>query len=582
MDVTVAPGQSARHHMPLSWTRFLVGLIVGLTGFVDMLTVFAPRLRLDLLLDVWPLDFEIESEVRSLAVVVGFLLIMLSRGLVRGKRKAWELTLLLLVISACFHVIRGGWVLATWVTLLDVALFSALRPAFRARSDPPSVLRGYAALGAGLLLVLTYTIGGFILLRSQFAPVVELRAVARTAVHTLTWMDVARHIPETPQALWFVEAVRWLSFSALVFGMTQILRPVATALLPAPHERERVKELIQAFGSSTIAYVALSSEKSYFFHSSGQAVLAYRLAGNVAVVAGDPIGPRTLLGDTLNEFAAFCRQQDWHIVYWQVTQDLLPLYTARGLQSMKIGEDAVVDLPAFTLKGGSMEHLRSMTRRAEKAGLEIRFFENKVDDPELARQMEAIAAAWLADKGGVEMGFSMGRFGERIDLETVFAVAVDTAGRVHAFTSYVPIYGRNGWALDLMRRDAESANGAMELMLVRAIERFAAQGDQVLSLGLAPLANTTGEPSTGITQLCYFFTSRFGGLAKAESLYNFKRKFHPHWESRYLVYPNTVALPRVGLALVAAHLSRQWLPWARLASRQKAVAAQEQPVPYAA
>ncbi|HEX9056514.1 MAG TPA: phosphatidylglycerol lysyltransferase domain-containing protein [Ktedonobacterales bacterium] len=582
MGVATAAGLAKHRHVPLSWSRFLVGLIVGLTGFASMLTVFAPRLGLDRWLDVSPLDFDFESEMRSLAVILGFLLIMLSRGLMRGKHHAWQLTLFLLAFSAIFHAVHGTLVLATWVAVLAIVLMSVLRPQFRARSDPPSVIRGYAALVSGLLLVFMYTIGGFLLLRAQFAPIVGLRAAARLALHAIAWSSIGRHIPITPQAQWFIDAVRWLSFSALVFGVAQVLRPVATALLPAPHEREVVKDLLRRWGNSTISFVALGHEKSYYFHSSGEAVLAYRLAGNVAVVAGDPIGPPALLPGLLQEFAAHCQQQDWPIVFWQVSHDLLPLYTARGFQALKIGEDAILDIPTFTLKGNAMQNVRSSARHAEKAGIQVRFFDGEVDDPHLARQMEAIAAAWLADKGGVEMGFSMGRFGEKLDVETVYAVAVDAESRVHAFVSFVPIYGRDGWSLDLMRRDATSASGTMELLLVRAVEQFGSRAARILCLGLAPKANTSGEPCSSIEQLCYFFTSRFGGLSRAASLYNFKRKFHPRWESRYLVYPSTLALPRVGLALAAAHLSRQWLPWARLSQRQKAEAIQTLSVPHAA
>ena len=578
---TMDTGKSTRYwrrsRLPLVWARFLVALVVGLTGVANMISVFVPRL--DNFLDGWPLDFDLESGVRSLEVVVGFLLIMVSRGLFRGKRTAWELTVGLLALSTFFHAARGGWVLASWGAVLALVLVGLLRPLFRARSDPPSVQRGYAALLGGLLLVFVYTVGGFFWLRTQFAPVVRLEGALRLAVHTIAWMRVARHIPQTPQAHWFLAAVPWLSLSALVFGVMQVLRPVASALLPAPQERERVQSLVQRWGASTISYVALSSEKSYFFDSTRHAVLAYRLAGNVAVVAGDPIGPPALLPEALAEFSAYCRQQDWHMVFWQVAQELLPLYAAQGLQSMKIGEDAVLDLPTFSLKGSAMEHLRAMTRRAERAGIQVRFFHGEVDEPALTRQMQAIADAWLAEKGGVEMGFSMGRFGEQIEDDTIFTVAVDAAERVHAFVSFVPIYGRDGWALDLMRRDADSANGTMELLLVRAIGHFAALGAEIVSLGLAPYANTSGEPSSSVEQLCYLFTSRFGGLAKAASLYHFKRKFHPRWESRYLVYPNTLTLPRVGIALAAAHLSRQWLPWARASNERRAVPVRAQPVP---
>jgi phosphatidylglycerol lysyltransferase len=309
--------------------RWLVGVAVGLTGLANMASIFLPRLRLDLLLDVWPLDLDMETSLRSLAVVVGFLLIMLSRGLIRGKRTAWELTVALLALAVITHALHGGWVLATWATVLAGVLVLSVRPHFQARSDPPSVRRGYAVLLGGLALVFLYTAGGILWLRSQFEPVVRLRGLLRATLHAMAWTDHLRGIPDTPQVQFFLNAVPWLSICALAYGVFQLLRPVAKSLLPAPHEREIVKELIAQWGTSTISYIALSKEKSYFFHSSGQAGLAYRLVGNVAVVAGDPIGPEALLADVLAEFSAYCRRQDWNMVFWQVAHSRLPMYTAR-------------------------------------------------------------------------------------------------------------------------------------------------------------------------------------------------------------------------------------------------------------
>ena len=68
------------------------------------------------------------------------------------------------------------------------------------------------------------------------------------------------------------------------------------------------------------------------------------------------------------------------------------------------------------------------------------------------------------------VGFSMGRLDVHGDPEQVSALAVDHANRVHAFVTFVPIYGRNGWGLDLMRRAEEAAPGTMERLLAGSIE----------------------------------------------------------------------------------------------------------------
>src|SRR5207237_4981883 len=99
-------------------------------------------------------------------------------------------------------------------------------------------------------------------------------------------------------------------------------------------------------------YLAMSEEKSYFFSASRKVVIAYVLEGTVAVVAGDPIGPESELAGALHEFKAFCYQQDWTMVFWQVRNDLVDLYHTFGMHLLKIGEDAVIDAKSFTVNVG--------------------------------------------------------------------------------------------------------------------------------------------------------------------------------------------------------------------------------------
>src|SRR5258708_13267226 len=50
-----------------------------------------------------------------------------------------------------------------------------------------------------------------------------------------------------------------------------------------------------------------------------------------------------------------------------------------------------------------------------------------------------------------------------------------------------------------------------------------------------------------------FLSNFVGDLSKKASLCNFKKKFQPGWESRYIVYSNTLKLPKAGWALYRAH-----------------------------
>jgi phosphatidylglycerol lysyltransferase len=90
----------------------------------------------------------------------------------------------------------------------------------------------------------------------------------------------------------------------------------------------------------------------------------------------------------------------------------------------------------------------------------------------------------------------------------------------------------------------------MELLLVGAMERFGSYGAQVLSLGLVALADISQEMTAVERKLVRFATDRLHLLENHETLFNFKQKFHPYWESRYLVTNTTLALPKIALAVL--------------------------------
>ncbi len=529
--------------------RLAIGLAAGLVGVANMLSTVVPRLNWDILLGVWTSNAHYSAQ--KLTVVVGFFLVMLSYGLIRGKYQAWSITLALLIVSFFLHVLHGGSVLAALAALALIILLSLLYRYFQARSNPPSVKRGYIILVLGLGIVVFYTITGFVVHFEQFAPLVDRFGINGVMLRLLT--NTHLHVLPGTRVFFFERALPVLCASAVLYGMVSILRPVAKMLLPNAEERHVVALNTRIYGRNSISYFALSEEKLYFFSASSKVVISYVLEGTVAVVAGDPIGPESELAGALQEFKVFCHQQDWTMVFWQVRNDLAGLYRSSGLHLLKIGEDAVINTQTFTLKGGAMANVRSSAKRAEKDTVRVVFYHGQVQNIEQVVQMEQISQKWLAQKGGTEMGFSMGRFDPVGDPEQITALAVDESGSVHAFVTFVPIYGRKGWGLDLLRRAERCAPGTMELLLARSIEYLKNCGAGMVSLGLAPLSNANHEDASLLDNSIDFLTHRFGNLSNSQSLFNFKKKFQPTWESRYLVFSHTLTLPKVGWALYKAH-----------------------------
>lgn len=529
--------------------RRLMAVATALIGLTNMISTLSLRPVWHLLLDAWGLDMH--RSMNRLIILSGFFLLMLSPALARGKQGAWLVALLLLFLSLAFHLFFASQFTAVLMTGLLVLLLTVTARCFRARSDPPSVRRGSVALFIGLGVVLLYGLYGVILLHPQFERGIEHSSLETVPFHLLTSVHL-RLMPGT-RVFFFAHVLPMLCLSAVLYGIAQILRPVASTFFPTEQQRQTVAALLRCYGENSISYFALTSDKSYFFTTSGKSVISYVLEGNVAVVAGDPLGPSEEIPLAIEQFLAFCQEQDWQVVFWQVREQLATCYQAAGLHLLKVGEDAVLPTHAFTLMGKAMANVRTSARRAEKAGLRVAFWHGSVQDADQRVQMERISRAWLARKRGREMGFSMGRFEVQSEKEHIFALAVDTSNQVQAFVSFVPIYGRHGWALDLMRRSEQACPGVMEYLLVHAIEHVKAQGAEMVSLGLAPLSNVNSSEQTLFGKKLDSLLQRTGQPGKQQALYAFKKKFQPGWESRYLVYSSTLTLPKAGLALYRVH-----------------------------
>jgi lysylphosphatidylglycerol synthetase-like protein (DUF2156 family) len=81
------------------------------------------------------------------------------------------------------------------------------------------------------------------------------------------------------------------------------------------------------------------------------------------------------------------------------------------LKSLKIAEEALLDLKEFSLSGGKLASLRAMVNKAVKLGMQVHRYDRRLRaDPSVDEQLEAISQEWLSEKRLGEMGFTLGRF----------------------------------------------------------------------------------------------------------------------------------------------------------------------------
>jgi phosphatidylglycerol lysyltransferase len=352
--------------------------------------------------------------------------------------------------------------------------------------------------------------------------------------------------------------------------------------------RPTVAELIRSYGNHTLAFFGLAPQNLHFLAPEGAGLVNYRLTSKVAVVLGDPVCAPHDCEQVTESFLAFCAQHGWRVAFYQVYPDHMDIYHALNLRAFKMGEEAILYPQTFTLQGSALANVRTSCRRAEREGVTIHWYEG-TPPTAVMQQLEQISSSWLESKAGkdaTETGFSVGRLDELSDAaqradtiadisassnishlaipRLVTAVATTRSGQACAFVTFTPIYGSGasettagkqsgvrgwGWTLDMMRRTPEAPPGVMELLLVRAIERFRTGGAHVLSLGLVAWTDTKQEMTPLQRQLASLVTDRLHLLKSSHTLFNFKQKFQPCWQSRYIVASTTLALPKIALAV---------------------------------
>jgi phosphatidylglycerol lysyltransferase len=535
-----------------------IACLTAIMGAVNLLSAIYPSLpdRRDWL-DTF-LPFALGAESRLFALFSGFLLLTLATTLRRRKQWAWRLTVMLLILSIVTHLVKGlDYEECLLATVLLIQLWR-LRSRFTARSDRASITQGIRVLAISLGFTLAYGTIGFYILDDRFMVNGQptnfgwIAALSQTLLIFFT-EDNAGLAPIGRYATYFINSLYTIGVSTLAYSLLMLLRPVLLKHNPASQmERQAARLIIDQAGISSLARLALLHDKAYFFSPSGQTVFAYVPKGRAALVLGDPIGPVSDQAAAIEAFQHFCWRNDWFPVFYETLPQTLPLYGAAGFQAVQIGEEAIVDLRQFTLKGKANQNLRTAVNRLTKTGHRFVLFEPPIAD-DLLHQLKPVSDEWLEAKPGSEKRFSVAWFDREHLRDCPIGVVYNIHGQATAFVNLLTGYGQSEMTIDLMRHRSVVENGTMEFLFTSLIQYAQAQGYDRLSLSLSPLAGVGLAPeSRPIEKGLNYFFNHLNQFYDFKGLHQFKAKFQPGWAPRYLIYPHPARLPEIAVALVRA------------------------------
>ncbi len=531
-----------------------LGLVVILAGLAQIgVALFPQEARYLQRIEPWT-PFHIHVGSRALLLLVGLTLVALGRGISRRKHAAWWLAAGLMATGPLLHLgLDFAWSGAL-ASLLPLGLLLAARRHFHARSDAGSLrLAAGLAIGGGVAL---FAFGWVVLqnfrgdLAGPSGDGARLQAVAELVLLQST--DTL--VPRNAEAQTALYAISFAGAGMAFIVVTAALRPVLRPPRPTVREIERARRILQAHGRDPLDEFALADDKLHFFTRDGRSLVSYALWRNFALTLADPVGPAERRAEAVREFVAYCAEQDWEPVYYEIGPESLEIYRTAGFTSFKIGECATIPLPGFSLTGKKFQDLRTARSRAAREGVSLRRLPpGEPLDPALAAELRAVSDGWLARKKGGEMAFDMGAYSEE-EIETRGAVlAMRENGRVEAFATWLPYAGGRGRCIDLMRARPEIPS-VMDFVIVESLLGFQAEGLDEASLANAPLANTA--PPTGDTRhdkAVRYLYENFNRLYGYKSLFHFKKKYEPRWTGRYLAYRRPADLPLIACAMVAVH-----------------------------
>ena len=305
-------------------------------------------------------------------------------------------------------------------------------------------------------------------------------------------------------------------------------------------QQAQLASWVRRYGASSNSYVLLEGPKSYFTSPDVDGFLAYQVSAGIALIAGDPVCAPSQARRLIHDFAGAMMRP---VCAYQVSPAMLEAFRQEGFGDVQIGKEAIFNLQRFTLAGGKMELVRAATNKARRAGLVVSEHHPFMKDAEVINdELREISQEWLKGKGNQELGFVLGSLGlERRSAKRYYIARSEKGtGRIEGFVVCEPIYGRGGYYLDVTRRRPDAVRGTMELLTTEILRLLRAEGYEMASMGLAPLA-LLDDPDLAdhpvLKRLMRFVYDRANPSYDFKLLYRYKAKYHPHtWEPRYFCF----------------------------------------------
>ncbi len=514
----------------LKWAPLIfpgvLAILIFISGAVILLSTALPNIgeRMTWLNYIFPVHvMEVSHFFTALS---GAGLLFLSSRIQKRLYSAYYMTIILLVSGIIFLMLSGLNYEEVTALVIALALFYPCRKFFYRRAS---------------------------LFDQSFSP--AWGAAIATVITITIWFGLFayKHIPYS-HGLWssfgllndtsrFMRGFAGVFLFFSILSLILFLRPARVRpSLPSGQDIEIVKSIIDRSGSPD-GNLALLGDKYIFFNMEKTAFIMYGIQGKSWIVLGDPIGCKDDIPEIIWDFREESYKEDANLVFFEVASEYLPVYIETGMNILKIGEAAHIDLLNFNIQGSDNRGLRHSLNKTAKENyvFEIIPAENVQD---LIAELKTVSDNWLGEKNTKEKQFSIGFFDEAY-LKNFPMAIVKKENRIVAFANMMYTSDKGELTIDLMRHHSSAPGGIMDFLFLNIMLWGKENGFKDFNLGSVPLSGLVNKPLAPlwnrIGAVIFGYSEKFYNF---QGLRSYKNKFHPDWQSRYLVYSKPLALPR--------------------------------------
>jgi phosphatidylglycerol lysyltransferase len=525
--------------------RILPAILIFALGIVNIVSVLTPALpeRVRLLRDY--LLVGVVSFSNSFVFIAGLFLLVTAAFMLRGLRTAWWFAIGLTIVSVFGNLTKGIDYEEATIALLILGSLIATRKQYYIKTNPRLGTVGLQTAVLSMAAVMLYGVVGFYFLdKKHFQIDFNILQSFWYTLQNFFLVGSSDLVPRDSFARDFIYLIKISGFASISFLVYSLVRPYVFKVTSTSEEIERAKSLTKQFGSSALDFFKTYSDKFIFSPSDINAYISYRVSRNFAVVLENPVAENIdEMKKCIISFSRYSYDNGLKDIYYRVPKESLPLYAELSRKSLFLGQEGVVDLNSFSLEGGEKKSIRNALNKIKEQGYTTHINAPPLRDG-LIQKLKAVSDEWLKLTERDEIIFSQGMFVEKEIKEQTVITIENSEDKIIAFLNIIPDYVENEGTYDLLRKTADAPNGIMDHILVELFKHFKSCGIRYVNLGFAPMSGLN-DPHNFTEKSMKFAYEKIRSFSNYKGQRDYKEKFNPQWNDKFLIYSNDYDLLQV-------------------------------------